>query len=277
MTGDTLETLAAKALEGDAAALSSLCQKLETPVFRLCIRMLGDMRDAEDAAQDVLVKVITNLADFRGESALMTWVHRIAIRHLWALKKSRAEQQSLSEDAFAELLEQGLAFGAGQAKPTPDEKALSQEVRLSCTQGMLLMLSREDRMALVLVDVLGFDSKEAAEVMESTHEALRQRLSRARLRLGAFLQKKCGVVNAGAACHCNKRVPAKRAMGLTLGTQRFSKLVVGDLPPPSAVPAALNELQALRSISAAYSRGGRWKAPDTLRERLVSLLPTVLG
>jgi RNA polymerase sigma factor (sigma-70 family) len=273
----TLEALAARCREGDAAALSSLCQKLETPVFRLCVRMLGDVRDAEDAAQDVLVKIITNLADFRGESALLTWVHRIAVRHLWAIKKGRAEQQALTEEAFSSLLEQGLSFGATQAGQTADEKTFASEVRLSCTQGMLLTLSREDRLALVLVELLGFDLKEAAEVMESTHEALRQRVSRARLRLGAFLQKKCGVVNSGAACSCERQVPAKRALGLASHTLRFSPLAVGRLQPSTEVSVAMDELRAVRSISQAFSENGAWKAPDTLRARLASLLPTVLG
>ena len=63
-----LDALARSAVAGDAAALSALCRALEAPVFRLCLRMLGDVRDAEDAAQDVLVKVITNLSRFEGRS-----------------------------------------------------------------------------------------------------------------------------------------------------------------------------------------------------------------
>ena len=148
MSGDALGALAARAVDGDGKALAELCRRLEAPVYRLCLRMLGDVRDAEDAAQDVLVKVVTHLARFQGRSALMTWVHTVAVRHVLGLKKSRAEERALDEDAFAALLEQGLAFGATQPPPTPEDRTLITEVRLSCTQGMLLTLSRDERLAL---------------------------------------------------------------------------------------------------------------------------------
>ena len=262
-----LNALAARAVAGDGEALSSLCQQLETPVFQLCLRMLGDTRDAEDAAQDVLIKVITHLGNFQGRSALMTWVHQVTVRHVFAMQKGRAESRAVDEETFAELLEQGLAFGATQPPPSPEDRALLTEVRLSCTQGMLLMLSREERVALVLVELLGWDAAQAAEVAEISHDAMRQRVARARNRLTTFLQAKCGQANPGAACHCEKQLPAKQAMGLTAQTQRFAPLSRGDLVHANA------ELKAIR---AAFQREGAWGAPATLRARLQKLLPTVL-
>lgn len=91
-------------------------------------------------------------------------VHQIAVRHLLQAKASRAEARALPEDDFAALLDKGLAVGASLPPPSAEERLLDREVRLSCTQGMLLMLSREDRLALVLVDLLGFDAAEAATV-----------------------------------------------------------------------------------------------------------------
>jgi DNA-directed RNA polymerase specialized sigma24 family protein len=73
---------------------------------------------------------------------------------------------------------------------------------------MLSMLSVEDRLALVLVDLLGFDAMESAE----SAEALRQRLSRARAR--------CGVVSAEARCRCERQLAAKQAQGLSWQTRR---------------------------------------------------------
>lgn len=77
----SLESLEQSAVEGDGRAVRELCERLETPDFRLCLRMLAQPQDAEDAAQDVLIKVVTNLSSFRGDSALSTWVYRIAARH----------------------------------------------------------------------------------------------------------------------------------------------------------------------------------------------------
>lgn len=266
-----LDALARSAVAGDAAALSALCRALEAPVFRLCLRMLGDVRDAEDAAQDVLVKVITNLSRFEGRSALTTWVHQVAVRHVLAMKKSRAEERAIDDDAFLELLEQGLAFSATQPPPTPEDRALINEVRLSCTQGMLLSLSREERLSLVLVDLLGFDGAEAADIVETSHDAFRQRVSRARTKLSAFLQRACGEVNEEAACRCEKQLPAKKALGLK---QRFTVLSSGDIP--LNVLTAQAELKAMRSIASAFHRDGLFGAPASLRARMQQALPTVL-
>lgn len=273
----TLEALAQAAVAGDANALASLCRDLQAPVFRLCLRMLGEVGAAEDAAQDVIVKVVTNLSRFEGRSALSTWVHQIAVRHVLSVKKSRAEEHDLTEDDFAALLEQGLHYGAHAPAPGPDERVLLTEVRLSCTQGMLLLLDRDDRLALVLVELLGFDGAEAASLMELGHDTFRQRLSRARNRLGTFLQAKCGVVNPSAACHCEKQLPAKCAMGLRPGRQRFQPLSHGDLPSQEDVSTATAELKAVRSIASAFHRDGLFAAPPTLTARLEALLPHVLG
>ncbi len=277
MSGDELGGLAAQAVDGDGKALAELCRRLEAPVYRLCLRMLGDVRDAEDAAQDVLVKVVTHLARFQGRSALMTWVHTMAVRHVLGLKKSRAEERALDEDAFAARLEQGLAFGATQPPPTPEDRTLITEVRLSCTQGMLLTLSRDERLALVLVDLLGLDAAEAAEVAEVSHEAMRQRVSRARARLGAFLQAKCGVANPEAACRCERQLPGKKALGLTVDRQRFATLASGDLAMRENLSVAAAELRSLRAVASALGPRGAWEAPASLHQRMQRLLPTLLG
>lgn len=265
-----LEALADRAVKGDARALAELSQALEAPVFRLCLRMLGDVRDAEDAAQDVLVKVITNLSRFEGRSALTTWVHQIAVRHLMRLSKSRAELRAVDEDTLGALLEQGLAFAATVPPPGPEERLLEKEVRLSCTQGMLTMLNREERLALVLVELLGFDGAEAADIAEVSHDAFRQRLSRAREKLTRFLTARCGLVSEEAACRCEKQVPAKRALGLSVHTQRLAPLAAD-------VTLAAAELKSMRAIASAFHRDALFAAPATLRERMAKALPSVLG
>lgn len=269
-----LNELARRAVGGDAQALSSLCEALTSPVSRLCTRMLGAGAEADDAAQDILVKVVTNLSSFEGRSALTTWVHRLAVRHLIALKAPKREAAAVDEVAFSALLDQGLAYGATQPAPSPETRALINEVRLSCTQGMLMMLSVEDRLALVLVELLGFDSVEGADIAEVSAEAFRQRLARARARLGAFLRAQCGVVCAEARCRCERQLPAKRALGLSAHTQRYVPLSSGDLGEVREVEAARDELRAIRQ---AFHQGGTFEAPTSLRQRLVELMPTVLA
>jgi RNA polymerase sigma factor (sigma-70 family) len=263
-----------RALAGDGAALNALCKELEAPVFRLCLRMLGHVGDAEDAAQDILIKVVTHLAQFDGRSALTTWVHTIAVRHLLERRKSRAETVALDEEAFAALLDKGLAYGATQPAPGPEDRAFVKEVRLSCTQGMLLLLSREERLALVLVDLLGFDGAEAAVVAGASHDAFRQRLGRARARRGEFLQRRCGLVNDDAACRCEKQVAGKKTQGTSV---RFLPLYTDErMPAPAATRAAQEELRQLGAVSRAFHQDGMFDAPESLHEKIVRLLPSIL-
>jgi RNA polymerase sigma factor (sigma-70 family) len=245
--------------------IDALCRELESPVFRLCLRMLGSRRDAEDATQEILVKVLTHLGEFEGRSTISTWAHQIAVRHVLSLKTTRAEESAVSIEDFAALIEQGLAFGATAPPPSPEERALAKEVRLTCTQGMLLALGRDERLAIVLVDVLGLDAPEAAEVAEVTHEALRKRLSRARARLEAFMQAKCGVFSEDAPCRCEKQIAAKQSVGLK---PRLSALS-GD----GEVAAATAELRGVRRVLCA---DGPLFAPASIREKLKAQLPTLL-
>ncbi len=82
LTDEEFKALAAKATAGDKKALETLVTNLQDTVFNLSLRMLGTFADAEDAAQDILLKVIMHLSSFRGESAFTTWVFRIAVNHL---------------------------------------------------------------------------------------------------------------------------------------------------------------------------------------------------
>jgi RNA polymerase sigma factor (sigma-70 family) len=270
----SLEELARLAVDGDGGALASLVEQLESPVFSLCVRMLGSVQDAEDASQDILVKVVTHLASFEGRSAITTWVHRIAVRHVLSLKKSRAEERSLDESGFAGLLQRGLEYSASQPAPSPEHLTLVSEVRLSCTQGMLMMLSRKERLALVLVDLLGFNSAEAAEVADVSHDAFRQRLSRARSRLAGFLEAQCGLANESAPCRCERQIPGKMALGLT--KQKLTPLSRGDLRMTEDAELALSEMKSVHRIASAFHPGGAYAAPERLHARMKELLPTVL-
>ena len=78
----------------------------------------------------------------------------------------------------------------------------AEEVRLSCTEGMLMSLDRDDRIAYTLAEVCEFDGVQAAEVLQIEPAAYRKRLSRARDRLATWMTGKCGIVNPLNACRC---------------------------------------------------------------------------
>src|SRR5215210_7595490 len=97
-----LEDLGRRALDGDRDALDALVRALQGDIYRLAQRMLWNREDAEDATQDILVRVVTRLAQFDGRSWIKTWVYRIAVNYLLDVKKSSVERLHLSFERFAE-------------------------------------------------------------------------------------------------------------------------------------------------------------------------------
>ena len=79
-----LEDLARQALDGDRDAVDRLVRDLQGDVYGLAIRMLWNREDAEDATQEILVRVVTRLSQFDFRSRLRTWVYRVAVNYLLA-------------------------------------------------------------------------------------------------------------------------------------------------------------------------------------------------
>ena len=75
------------AVNGDKTSLEMLAAGVQDMVFNLALRMLGTVPDAEDATQEILIRVISNLSSFRKESAFQTWVYRLAVNYLLDYKK----------------------------------------------------------------------------------------------------------------------------------------------------------------------------------------------
>ena len=78
-TNEELQVLIEKAISGDKESLETIIMSMQDMVFNLSLRMLGSFADAEDATQDILLKMITHLSSFRSESSFTTWVFSIAV------------------------------------------------------------------------------------------------------------------------------------------------------------------------------------------------------
>ena len=89
-----LETLARQALDGDREALDSLVRALQDDIYRLALRMLWNREDAEDATQEILVRIVTRLSQFGFRSRLKTWAYRLSVNYILDLKKSPIERPS---------------------------------------------------------------------------------------------------------------------------------------------------------------------------------------
>jgi RNA polymerase sigma factor (sigma-70 family) len=198
-----LEELTRRALGGDREALDMLVRALQGDVYGLALRMLWNHEDAEDATQEILVRVVTRLSQFGFRSRLKTWVYRLAVNYILDLKKSPIERQHLSFDAFAE----SLAAGHVAASATNTEQSmLIDEVKVGCSLAMLQCLDRPHRIAFVLGAIMEMSGPEAAEVLEIDPALFRKRLQLAREAVIAFTRSHCGLVSDAASCQCHRRV-----------------------------------------------------------------------
>jgi RNA polymerase sigma-70 factor (ECF subfamily) len=135
-------------------------------VFALCLRMTGDRRDAEELTQDVFVRAWEKLPTFRGESALGTWLHRIAVNA--ALERLRSDRR---RTARVEPGEDAVRLAAARAS-SPDER-LDLETAIAA-------LPPGARTVFVLHDVEGYRHEEIAALTGAAVGTMRAQLHRAR-------------------------------------------------------------------------------------------------
>lgn len=172
--------------------------------------MLCNREDAEDATQEILIRIVTRLTQFDFRSKLKTWAFRVAVNYILDVKKSAVERLHLSFESFAQDLTEGLGMEA------PDETEYSlliEEVKVGCSLGMLQCLDRPHRLAYVLGEIFEMSGSEAAEVLEVSPDLFRKRLQHARAAILNFTRHHCGLVSDAAACSCNRQVPAALRAG----------------------------------------------------------------
>ena len=211
----TLETLVEQAKGGDKDALEAVILNIQDRIYGLAVRMLFYPADAEDATQEILIKVITRLDSFHGESAFTTWVYSIASNHLLTIRKRRAETGQWSFEEYGKFIDREVSEASSEATPNAEQSLIVQEIAINCMQGMLLCFDRDLRIAYILGEILEVSGEDAAYILAITPPAFRKRLSRARTLLRDFMKKKCGLVNPENPCQCSKHLARAVKAGLT--------------------------------------------------------------
>ncbi len=202
---EELFALIDKATAGDGKSLETLILGVQDLVFNLSLRMLGTFADAEDASQDILLKVITHLSTFKKESAFSTWVFRIAVNHLKNYKKHMFAHHPLSFEFYGDDIQNGNINDVPDLTQNVEKNILAEELKMSCTNVMLQCLDMESRCIFVLGTMFKLDSRIAGDILDMSPEAYRQRLSRIRRKMADFLSKYCGEYGSGK-CKCADRI-----------------------------------------------------------------------
>jgi RNA polymerase sigma factor (sigma-70 family) len=205
-TGDEDVALVVRATNGDRTALESLVLRHQAWIFNISVRMVYNTHDAEEVTQEVLVKVITKLGTFKGESAFRTWLYRIVANHVLNMKQRAAESRSLTFSQLRTAIDRTPELDLPDPSTVPVEvPLLVEEAKIACTTGMLLCLDRRQRLIFTLGDMLGVSDTVGGEVLEMTADNFRQSLARARRDLHQFMNGQCGLVNTANPCRCAKK------------------------------------------------------------------------
>jgi RNA polymerase sigma factor (sigma-70 family) len=214
--------------------------------------MLLHPEDAEDAAQEILITVITNLKGYRFEGSFRAWVLRIAVNKLKAVRKTYAEKKMSGVENLTEIIDRYEARGWFSKPLDAPEPYLEVETRSVCTHALLLSLDRAHRMAFILGVVMGVSSQEGAQILDITPAAYRKRLSRARLRIRDFLVNNCGLFDDANRCRCASILPSYLEKGWINPDKPIFVSKHGKVASPTKLGRYLKEVDELRQISAIY-------------------------
>lgn len=167
---------------GSQSAFSALVSCYERPVYHICLRMLGDAGDAEDAAQETFLRAYLQIATYDPQRSFKTWLMSIASHYcIDRLRRKRATWVSLDDEPIVQFL--GLCSTA----ESPEDAAMAGEQARSL-QNALDRLPAETREVVTLRYWGEYSCEEIAEATGASVNAVKSRLHRARIALGALLE-----------------------------------------------------------------------------------------
>jgi RNA polymerase sigma-70 factor (ECF subfamily) len=198
------EDLLKRLQAGDDQALGDLADTYSARIYQLAFRYLHNKEDAEEVTQDVLFKVYRNVGNFRGDSALSSWIYRITFNT--AMSRLRSVRYQMSQG----IERHTLSNDGEAATPAPhevadwsdmaDERILRSELRRRMF-GAILALPAIYRAPVMLRDVHGMSTEEASAMLHVKDQTLKSRLHRGRIMLRKQLADFAGGLTLHKPCY----------------------------------------------------------------------------
>jgi RNA polymerase sigma-70 factor (ECF subfamily) len=186
----TDEEVVSEVLEGRKALFEILMRRHNERLYRAARAVLRDDREAEDVMQQAYVNAYANLRQFDGRAAFATWLTRIAVHEALARLRRRGRYEPL-DDEHAPELPMPPTF------PDPERQAISRELA-GLMEGAIDRLPDGNREVFVLREVQGLDTRETADSLGISEDAVKTRLSRAKATLRRDLLERAGVAAPSA-------------------------------------------------------------------------------
>src|SRR3954462_9303532 len=126
------------AKNGDRSALEKLVLRHQAWIYNIAVRMVFRPQDAEEVTQEVLIKAITKLSTFKGESTFRTWLYRIAANHVLNMKRRGAETRAMTFAVYGAAIDRTPDLDPPDPYTVPVAlPLLAEEAKNGCTMGML--------------------------------------------------------------------------------------------------------------------------------------------
>jgi RNA polymerase sigma-70 factor (ECF subfamily) len=169
--------------EGDESAVETLVSKYQKPTYRLALSILEDPSEAEEAAQDALLAALGSLDSYREEASFNTWLHAITVN----ICRSRLRKRQTWERLVSTI--QAIFRTSGEIPPPPEEAAIQGESDAALWRSVH-QLGDKHRLPVILRYYHDFSIAEIAQILNVNEGTIHSRLSIARLRLHALLERR---------------------------------------------------------------------------------------
>ena len=160
---------------GDVLAFEDVVMKYRDRIYNLCSYMLGNVQDAEDAAQDTFLKAYRSLNDFKPKASLYTWLYRIAVNTCIDHKRRPFFESIFRRSDTGEE----MVIEHPSTSPSPEKVYDSKQIQ-DALQEALRKLSPKMRAVIVLKELEGLSYEEIADTLDISIGTVKSRISRAR-------------------------------------------------------------------------------------------------
>lgn len=181
-----MDELIKKAQKNDVHAFEKLIAEHQTTVYNIALKIMGNPEDAQDAAQEALIKVFKNIKKFKGDSKFSTWLYRVT--HNVCLDELRKRKTNISSiDEYYED-DKNPVLNIADEIPTPEQQLLNKE-QAQMLKKAINSLPPVSKAAIYLREVKDFSYEEIAKIQKCSVGTVKSRISRARVQLKEIILK----------------------------------------------------------------------------------------